>query len=1368
MNKLASLIIRCRGLILALFIVLSLISGYLATKVQTNFDLSSYLPKDVASTVAIETMMDEYQQDIPNVEVGIPDLTISEALEAKASLAALPFVKEVLWLDDQLDLAKPLDLHDQKVVEGFYKEGMALYHITVDEDAKAQDVLTRLQELAGPDGAVRGQVVETAHMQRAITLEITRITLIAVPIALIILLAATKSWFEPALFLIVIFVGVLLNMGTNVIFKDVSFITQAVGSILQLAVSMDYAIFLLHRFSDYREEGYPIAEAMKMAIVKSFAPILSSALTTFFGFLMLIFMRFRIGPDLGIVLAKGVLFSLFSVFILLPVLAVYTYKLIDKTTHRSFLPSFKGFSRLVAKIGIPLMIAAALVIVPAYIGQRSNHFLYGAQTYPQDSREARDAEALDARFGENMQMVLLVPKGEWAAEEQLAEDLLDLPQMKSVVGYVTQVGNGIPPDLLPDRLISALISDHYSRMILIAESPAESPETYELAETIRAMADQAYPDQETHLAGANFVLLDMKTTINQDLSIVNGLAILAIALVIMLTFRSLALPALLVLTIELSVWINLAIPYLTGTPLNFIGYLVISTVQLGATVDYGILMAQHYMDHRRLLNRKEAAMRTVQTVAGSIIPPALILASAGFVLSFVSSISVVSELGGVLGRGALTSLVMVLFLLPNLLRLFDRFIEKTTMKVQFLPDPHSYRRQSSREVSVREGAKDKRPAKRYAMNAIRIKKRKRSGRKAWARSITGFLLLALFLSVMPGLVQADRTKDLVIFTNGDTSKREVVYAKLTASGEVSQIYVVNHFHPKRTMTLTDHGDYSSVIQLTGSTAPQMEGDQVTLQDVLGPYYYQGNMKSRDLPWLFDITYRLDGEKQSPRSLSGAAGHLEMELAISRNPAMDPSFFNHYALQISIPVDPERALIEAASEGFLVSTAGTEHQLNYIVLPGQETVIRLVMEVQDFAMGQITLAGVLLSFDLDLSSMDDELEPLDQLSEGIAEFAKGAAQLKAGYRDLMQAFKEIKSGAGQLADGGQDLDQGVQLLRAGARTLLSEGQRLKSGSQEILDGLTMVTDQLPDADVFEGIDIPEFGPEDLERLEGIIEFLELLRSALQVMSGYEQELEQVRVIMQELIALIRDLDLPEQADFPDTAQGWKDYLEGDYGLPLPLPDDVYEQLAALTRLSNDLGLISQVLDSLFELLDGMVDLDMDTAAMLESLDSLLVQAEQIMGLISMVGPMFSQFGELIDGLNQLQQGYQEFHGGLTRYIDEGVGGLVRGLEGTEGSPGLAPGTSDYVQGVTSLKDGLDQYYSQGMVRFAGGLNQLSAGAALMSDETGDLRTLFEEAIEEKLAEFSNEGFVPVSFVSSLNREVSSLQFVLMTEEIPPAR
>lgn len=702
MNKLANLIVKGRVIVVIVFLVLSIICGYLATKVKVNYDLTSYLPKDARSTIAIDEVMAEYTDNIPNLEIGIPCETITDALKFKKELQALKHVNSVLWLDDQVDIGIPLALSDQKFVDGFYKDGMALFQVTVDtsEDMPELEFLTNLYDLIGENAAVRGQLVEHAHMQSATTSEVTSIATYAIPIAFAILLLTTTSWFEPVLFMVVIFSGVLLNMGTNLIFDDISFITQSIGAILQLAVSMDYGIFILHRFSEYRGEGYDIKEAMKMAIVKSVAPVTASALTTIFGFLALVFMRFGIGFDLGIVLAKGVLFSLLSSFLLLPALTTLTYKLIDKTTHRSFIPSFEKPSRWIIKFGIPILIIAAIVVVPSFLAQRSNRLLYGARTYPAKSRQERDCLLLEERFGNNVPMALLVPRGDWAHEGQLVDALIDMPEVKSAIGYVTAVGRGIPNEILPERLMSSLLSEHYSRIILIVDSPDEAPETFETAEKIRATVDAAYPDGNTHLTGANMVLLDMRSTINKDILIVDGLAILAIALVIMLTFRSLMIPLILVLTIELSIWINLAIPYLTGIPLNFIGFLVISTVQLGATVDYAILMTQHYLDHRVELNRKDAATHTFATVAGSIIPPALILASVCYVLYFSSSLSVVSELGRVLGRGALTSLFMVLFLLPNLLRFFDPLIEKTTWKLKFLPDKHTYRRKS-RDASAR-------------------------------------------------------------------------------------------------------------------------------------------------------------------------------------------------------------------------------------------------------------------------------------------------------------------------------------------------------------------------------------------------------------------------------------------------------------------------------------------------------------------------------------------------------------------------------------------------------------------------------------------------------------------------------------------
>jgi predicted RND superfamily exporter protein len=685
-DKIINGIVKHHKLVTIIFALMVAVSIFLSTGVKTNFDLSSYIPEEADSTVALEKMQEEFGEALPNVEVAMPNMTVSEALAFKEKLLDLDSVSGVLWLDDQLDLAVPLDLQDQATVESFYKDSVALYQVTADKDNAAES-LESLRETAGEEGAIRGQIVELAEAQQATQSEITRIMLFAVPMALVILIIATKSWFEPFLFLLVVFVGVFINLGTNIIFSEISFITQSVAAILQLAVTMDYAIFFLHRTNEYKAEGDPLDVAVKKSMKKSFQPVSSSAATTLFGFLALVFMRFKLGPDLSLVLAKGVVLSLITVFVLLPALIMLTDRIIEKTTHRSLLPSFKGLAKVVTKLAIPILIIVALIIVPVFLGQRANNFLYGMGSYAEGSRAAEDAKMINEKFGNNMQMALLVPRDRPAKEEIFIERLEEMPEIKSVISFISMTSAAIPPDLISEELTSQLLSDDFSRMIVVSNSPAESPETFALAEHIRELSAEIYNEgEEVHLVGENFIMTDMRDTIKEDNIIVNGLAILAVAVVIAIAFRSISLPLLLVLTIEISIWINLAIPYFGGTNLNYIGYLIVSTVQLGATVDYGILLTQHYMDNRQIMGRKEASEKSVTDTAASLIAPGFILAAAGFVLSAVSSITVVGELGLVLGRGALLSLFMVIFLLPNLLRILERFIEKTTLKANFLPD----------------------------------------------------------------------------------------------------------------------------------------------------------------------------------------------------------------------------------------------------------------------------------------------------------------------------------------------------------------------------------------------------------------------------------------------------------------------------------------------------------------------------------------------------------------------------------------------------------------------------------------------------------------------------------------------------------
>lgn len=674
MQKLAGWIIAHKRSILITFSVLLVLSVFGFLQVGVNYDMVSYLPQDTESTKAIQIMQEEFDSALPNLRVMVPVVDIGEALAVKAALSEFDFVQDVLWLDDQIKVSTPLDLHDSDVVSSFYADECAMYTVTVSSDLQESEIVSRLREWLPEGGALGGQLVDMGSAQDAVKSEVTAVLLVALPLVLLILLLSSTSWLDPILFLVTIGVGVLLNFGTNLFLGDVSFITQSVAGVLQLAVTMDYTIYLLHRFEAYRGTSASDEEAMQKAIVKSLPAIAASALTTFFGFLALVFMRFGIGSNLGIVLAKGVVLSFITVTMLLPVLVLLLIKPLDRLSHKNVWPSFSRFGKAAVRIGPFVLILALIAAYPMFNWSRQNAFVYGMGAYPEASVEARDQEAIKSRFGQHEQMVLLIPRGTLDIQAQLVDDLNDLPGLTSVIDYTSMVGRGIPEDFVPEAERRLLLSDHYSRLILVADVPAESDETFVLAEQIRELTASYFPEN-SYLAGSSFSLVDMRDTIQRDDLIVNGLAILAVALVILFTFRSFLLPILLVFTIELSIWINLAIPYLQNLPISYIGYLIISTVQLGATVDYAILLTQNYQDERKILPTWEAAARAAGSTARTVIPPAFILAGAGFSLSIVSSITIVSELGLVLGRGALISLVMVLFFLPAALALSDRLID---------------------------------------------------------------------------------------------------------------------------------------------------------------------------------------------------------------------------------------------------------------------------------------------------------------------------------------------------------------------------------------------------------------------------------------------------------------------------------------------------------------------------------------------------------------------------------------------------------------------------------------------------------------------------------------------------------------------
>lgn len=683
MDRLIWGILDHRKAVVASFVAAALLCACMIPFVKTNYDMVDYLPPDAQSTHAVSLMEEDFSQSMPNANVLVNDVSLAQAQIVKDEIAAVDGVEMVLWLDDMVDLAQPVETLDAATVEQYYRDGSALYQVSIadGEEGVVVPALRDLVDAYGEGNGVAGEAADNQAMMEGTTTQVALAVALVVPIITLLLVLSTMSWLEPLLFFAAIGVSVLVNMGTNVFLGSVSFITSSVSPILQLAVSLDYAIFLLHAFADHRKTASTTEEAMARAMRQSVSTIAASAVTTLFGFMALSFMQFQIGADLGMNLVKGVVLSFISVVVFLPALTIMCTKALDKTTHRRFMPDFENVGRPLGAIRVPAAILAFALMVPAFLGQSNVAFTYLTSEPDPELRYGADYYAVEEAFGQQNAAVLLVPRGDVAAEAALSKEISELDRVGSVMSYAQTVGAPVPSEYLSPAVVDQFYSDDWARIIAYVDAEVESEAAFSTVQAIQDLAAGYYA--ECYMAGQSANLYDMAQIIEVDNVTVSLVAVVAIFLVVALTFRSLMLPVCLVLAIETGIWINLCIPYFSGDSLNFIGYLIINTVQLGATIDYGILLTSHYLRRRKEMPARQAVYKALGETVPSLIVSAGILASAGFALGITSSIAVVRLLGFLLARGALISLVMVTCFLPALLVYLDGPIRLTTRKAGF-------------------------------------------------------------------------------------------------------------------------------------------------------------------------------------------------------------------------------------------------------------------------------------------------------------------------------------------------------------------------------------------------------------------------------------------------------------------------------------------------------------------------------------------------------------------------------------------------------------------------------------------------------------------------------------------------------------
>ena len=677
------LIINHRKLIEKIFTVLVLLSLICAPMVGINYDLTKYLPDSSPSAQALDIMEDEFTY--PGMgRVMLKDVTLYEAKNIKDRIADVDGVDMVMWADLTTNIYGSSEFIDYDDIDDYYHEDNQTAYMDIvfkDKDSSSQThkAIRQIEQIVGDHGLVAGSATSDTNLGPTINKEVARVMVLAVIIIYIILTITTTSWFEPVMFLSILGIAIVINMGTNIFLGEISFLSNAVGAVLQLACSMDYSIFLLHAFTQERAQGIEPEQAMANAWRSAFSSVFASGMTTIVGFAAMCLMNFGIGPDMGIVLAKGIAISLATVLLLMPALILRFQDIVAKTKHRPFIPTqSRGIGNFAFRIRRPLFIAVLLIIIPCYVAQGMANFSYGNEAVANSpGTPVYEAEQqMNAEFGKSNMMIALVPLDSNLTEKQMTDEIDNLPYVKYALSLSSVLPEGIPEDFLPENITSIMHSEHWARVIINVRSSGESEDAFHFADSIRAIVNRYYPGETTYLVGVTPSTQDIKSIIVPDYNRVNIVSLLGVALVVALTYKALILPLVVLIPIECAIFINTALPYIYGQRTMYLGFIIVGCIQLGATVDYSILMTGNYLDARTQGDKKEAAIRAVSTSAESVMTSGMIVMTVAYGLYFMTSVEAISSLGRLIGRGAFISVIMVLFFLPMCLMIFDRFIVK--------------------------------------------------------------------------------------------------------------------------------------------------------------------------------------------------------------------------------------------------------------------------------------------------------------------------------------------------------------------------------------------------------------------------------------------------------------------------------------------------------------------------------------------------------------------------------------------------------------------------------------------------------------------------------------------------------------------
>ena len=676
-------VVKHRILILIVVLVLMIPSVLGMAGTRINYDMLDYLPEDMETVIGQNELLEDFGKGAFSFII-VEDMPAKDVAALKEKIKQVDHVETVLWYDSIADLSIPMELLPDKIYNEFNTENatmMAVFFDTSTSSDITMDAIREIRQIAGKQCFVSGMSALVTDLKDLCEKEEPIYVGIAVLLACVAMLVFLDSWLVPFVFLASIGMMILLNLGTNYFMGEISYITKALSAVLQLAVTMDYSIFLWHSYNEQRTRCDDNKAAMAVAIKETLASVVGSSITTVAGFIALCFMSFTMGRDLGIVMAKGVLLGVLGCVTVLPALILVFDKPLQKTKHKSLIPNMGGFAKGVVRIFPVFIVIFALLIPPAYYGySKTNDEVYYdmGQCLPEDMEYVIANSKLSEDFDIASTHMLLVDANLPAKSvRSMMKEMEQVDGVKYVLGLESVIGSRIPEEILPESITSILKNDKWELLLINSEYKVASDAVNDQISDLNTILKKY--DESGMLIGEAPCMKDMIETTSHDFQVVNAISILAIFIIIALVEKSLSLPFILISVIEVAIFINLGLPHYLGQSLPFIAPICISTIQLGATVDYAILMTTRYKAERiRGNGKKDAVWTALSTSIPSIIVSGMGLFAATFGVAIYSDIDIIGSMCMLMARGAIVSMLAVIFILPALLLLCDKIICATT------------------------------------------------------------------------------------------------------------------------------------------------------------------------------------------------------------------------------------------------------------------------------------------------------------------------------------------------------------------------------------------------------------------------------------------------------------------------------------------------------------------------------------------------------------------------------------------------------------------------------------------------------------------------------------------------------------------